>query len=92
MFRGEGESGQTDFRWQTCGSTFTVPPGAANIFTDDSGTRRREQIDALVEEIRKSKIARSSEEIAAIQERSVAEKSRKIRVSDSLIHICFTKK
>lgn len=49
-------------------ATFTAPPAMAVFFRDDSDTGRGEQIDAIVDEIRISKVARTAQEIAAVQE------------------------
>lgn len=50
-------------------ATFKAPPPQAFFFRDDSATGRREQIDAIVEEMRISKVARTATEIAEVQER-----------------------
>jgi hypothetical protein len=52
----------------TTKASFKAPPPQAIFFRDDSRTNRSEQIDAVVEEVRISKVARTSEEIAAVQQ------------------------
>lgn len=60
------------FQGKPLGSTnasFTAPPQAAFFFRDDAPTGRLEQLDAVVEAMRISKVARTAAEIAAVQER-----------------------
>jgi hypothetical protein len=56
-------------------ATFKAPPPRAFFFRDDSITGRQEQIDAIVEEMRISKVARTAGEIAAVHERLTSRSS-----------------
>ncbi len=59
------------FQGQFLGSTnasFTAPPSEAIFFRDDTGTGRREQLDAVVEAVRISDVTRTAEEISAVQQ------------------------
>ena len=49
-------------------ASFTAPPSQAIFFRDDAGTGRSERLDAVVEAMRISGVARTAEEIAAIQQ------------------------
>jgi uncharacterized RDD family membrane protein YckC len=63
------------FQGKPLGSTnasFTAPPQAALFFRDDAATGRGEQLDAVVEELRISNVARTAAEIATVQERLTA--------------------
>lgn len=51
------------------GATFKAPPRRVFFFRDDSYTSRGEQLDAIVEEMRISKVARTAVEIATVQQR-----------------------
>ena len=47
---------------------FKAPPAQAIFFRDDTRTNRREQIDAVVEALRISKVARTPQEMQAVQQ------------------------
>jgi len=69
------------FQGERLGSTqtsFDLPPIGAIFFRDDLATNRREQVDAVVEEMRISKISRTRKEIKAVQNRLEARSNKRI--------------
>ncbi|MEE9293897.1 MAG: thrombospondin type 3 repeat-containing protein [Phycisphaerae bacterium] len=50
-------------------ASFSAPPSEAIFFRDDTDTNREEQLDAIVDALRMSNIARTPPEIAAVQQR-----------------------